>query len=85
MFFVHGHLNERCDVHACLAGVFTARGVLRLAGVLRDVDKLDQDMVRETLHLTLHQFARFAVGARFVLGLMFRILQVACGCLGSCV
>ena len=56
-----------------------------VGGVLRDVDKLDQDMVRETLHLTLHQFARFAVGARFVLGLMFRILQVACGCLGSCV
>ena len=31
MFFVHGHLvNERCDVHACLAGVSTARGVLEL-------------------------------------------------------
>ena len=31
MFFVYGHLvNERCDAHACLAGVSTARGVLGL-------------------------------------------------------
>ena len=35
--------------------------------------------------MTLHQFARFTVGAGFVLGRMFRILQVAFGCLGSCV
>ena len=31
MFFVYGHLvNERCDAHACLAGVSTARGLLGL-------------------------------------------------------
>ena len=30
-FFVYGHLvNGRCDAHACLAGVSTARGVLGL-------------------------------------------------------
>ena len=53
--------------------------------VARDVDKPVQDVVWETLHLTLHQVSRCTVGLGFVLGCMFRILQVAFGCLGSCV
>ena len=37
MFFVDGHLvNERCDAHACLAGVFTSRGLLGLV-LLREM------------------------------------------------
>jgi len=45
-FFVHGHsVNERCDVHACLAGVSTARGVLGVGGVSKDADKPVQDVV----------------------------------------
>ena len=46
MFFVDGHLvNERCDAHACLAGVATSKGLLGVGVVARDVDKPVQDVV----------------------------------------
>ena len=43
-FFVHGHsVNERCDVHACLAGVSTRPA--GVGGVSKDADKPVQDVV----------------------------------------
>ena len=86
MFFVYGHLvNERCDAHACLAGVSTARGVLGLVLSREMLTNLSKTWYEKHCNLTLRQFARCTVGLGFVLGCMFRILQVAFGCLGSCV
>ena len=46
MFFVDGHLvNERCDAHACLAGVFHCQRRAGVGVVARDVDKPVQDVV----------------------------------------